>query len=81
MAEVGAGLVFIHPGHDIGSTRHADRRGVVVFVKDHPVFAKFVHIGSLDLRVTVATDGESVLVVRKEENNVWFLRVHLERSE
>jgi len=57
MSEVGAGFVFIHSGEHVGSARHADGGGVVVFVEDDAFAAELIDVRRLDFGITVTTDG------------------------
>ena len=56
MFKIAPRFVFVHAGKHIGAAGHADRSGVVVFVKNHAIASKLVHVWRFDVLVSVATN-------------------------
>ena len=70
MHEVGARLVFIKTSHDIGTTRHANGRSVVVSVKNHTLATKAINVASLNIGIPITGQGVISLVVREKEDDI-----------
>lgn len=70
MLKVASCLVLIHTCHDVGTTGHADCRGVVVTVENHSVPRQLIHVRCLNLRRAIASHGIGALVICQKKDNV-----------
>ena len=70
MSKVGPRFVLVHPSEDVRAAGHADRGGVVVFLKNRSVAAKLIHVRRLDFWIPVAANRGEALVVGEQKDDV-----------
>ena len=70
VVEVATVTVLVEPRHDVDSTSHADRGGVVVVIKRHSRLRQAVDVRRLHVLVSVAPKRVTGLVVGKEKDDV-----------
>ena len=68
--EVAAGFVLEHPRHHVRPTGHANSRGIVMRLEDHPIRTQPIEMRRLHARRAVAAHGAHGLIVGQQENNV-----------
>ena len=70
MIKVAAVAILEQSCKDAGSARHADRGGIVMVFKEHPLSREPVEMRCLHVLVSIAAEGIRRLIIGEEKNKV-----------